>query len=319
MTHLKIVAGLMLATCLTAGPASAAGLLGGVVTGLTSTASSLTQGAGSGTTTGNTVGGTLSSATSGGGVSVPGVASVSTSNTSGTHVDGSLLGGGGSTINVGLASVIGGTSNVGVTLPGSGNGFVDSALGSAADQTNDLAGNGGALGDLLTGTGLSGSDGGLGGLTGSDGGLLGNAGGGPGNAGGGPDGSLGNPDGGRRPGTFAVDNGAGGRMIFANYGAKCIGPDPRAIGRLLQSRSYSKRNLDSWHRAANVQVVPVKLCPATRGVVRRELDRNRSVGVVQQMAEADPLIRTSLSRTRYGATDVLAVDQIRGTLMVYVY
>jgi hypothetical protein len=297
MTHAKIVAGLMLATCLAAGPASAAGLLGGVVTGLTSTVSGLTQGSAGGTTTvTNAVGGVLDSATAGGGVSVPGVASLSTSNTGGTNVDASLLGGGGSTLNVGLGSVIGGTSNIGVTLPGSGNSFVDGAVSGVAGTANGLVGNGGALGDLLTDSGLSGTNGGLGGLTGGDGGLFGN------------DGS-----------TVAVDDGAGGRMIFANYGANCIGPDPRAIGRLLQSRSYSKRTLDSWHRAANVQVVPVRLCPATRGVVRRELNRNRSVGVVQTLAEADPLIRTSLSRTRYGAANVLAVDQVRGTLMVYVY
>ena len=306
MTNTKIVAGLMVATCLMSGPAAAAGLLGGLVNSVTSTVTSLgsTPSGGSSGSTGSVVGSLLGGSSSGSGVSVPGVASVSSDSSGGTHINGSLLGGGGSTLNVGLGGVIGGTSNLGLTLPGTGNGAVDQTLGSVTGTVDGLLGNGGTVGSLLNDTGLSGSQGGLTG----DGGLLGNDGGGADNSGGGS---------GR--GAFSVDNGRGGRMVFSRYGANCIGPDPRAIGRLLQSRNYSPRTLQGWRRAANVQVVPVKLCPATRGAVRRQLSGNRSVGMVQTLAAADPLISTSLSRTRYGAGNVLAVDQAAGTLTVYVY
>ena len=62
----------------------------------------------------------------------------------GTTVNGTVLGGGGSTVNAGLGSVIGGNSNVGVTLPGTENstvsGAVDGVNGITGDYSRGVAG-----------------------------------------------------------------------------------------------------------------------------------------------------------------------------------
>jgi hypothetical protein len=334
MRNSRIIAGLLLASCLVAAPASAAGLLGnalggsggGLLSGVTSGASSALGGI-----TGGSAGGVLSSVTGGatggllGGTStptgtstgVPGVATASVNSTgTGTTAHGTLLNGGGSTLNLGLHGVLGDNSQASLTLPSTGIGAVDNLTGSLTGTVNGLTGNGGTV------------DSTVGGLTGGlGGGLLGGLGNTLGGLTGGNDpagttttrtgGGLGGLPVGTNRGFFSF---GGGSLSIAGFGgAACAGQDPRAIGRLLQSRSYNRGQLNSWHRAANVQVVPIRLCSQLRAAVRQQLAGNNAVAMVQNLAAADPLISTSLSRTRYGAGNVLAVDQANGTLTVYVY
>lgn len=285
------IAGMLLAGGLLAMPVQAAGLLNGVLGGTGSVVGSV----------GNTVNGLLGGG-GGGGANVPGVASVSTDSTGGSHVNASLLGGGGSTLNVGLQSVLGGSSNVGVTLPGTGIGLVDNTLGTATGAVNGLTGNGGTVNRIvgsLTGDGVPGGSGPV---------------------------VIVNPDGSTGPGAPGTPGNrgfmaAGGGAYATALGASltCAGQDPRAVAYLLRDRKYSPRLLASWRRAANVQVVPLKLCPPARSSVRTQLAGNGTVAMVQSLAAADPLISTSLSRTRYNASNVLAVDQANGTLTVYVF
>lgn len=303
--HSSIVAGLMLASCLAAGPAAAAGLLGGVLGGTADTGSlggSLTS----------SVSGLLGSGgPSGTGVGVPGVASATVSDSgTGTSASGTVLGGGGSTIDVGLHGVLGDNSSVSAALPGTGIASVDSLTYSLASTTNGLTGNGGTL-DTTVGTvpGLGDAVGGLGGLTG----LLGGSGGGTTARGGG---------GASFPGGVNSRLGSGGLLTLANLGAggiACSGRASAAIAQLLDSHSYDRRTLSAWRRAGNVQVVPVRLCPQLRASVSRAAAANSNVAMVQDLAAADPLVRASLDRTRYRAGNVLAVDQSRGLLTVYVY
>jgi len=82
---------------------------------------------------------------------------------------------------------------------------------------------------------------------------------------------------------------------------------------------YTRQAFNSWARAANVQVVPVKVCAQIRRQLNNATMANASIGALRGVAAADPLISTSLSRTRYNAGNVLGVAQRNGTLTVYVY
>jgi hypothetical protein len=99
----------------------------------------------------------------------------------------------------------------------------------------------------------------------------------------------------------------------------CSGQAPQAIAQLLQKQNYSANALNNWSRASNVRIVPIKLCPAVRANVTRAIAMNGNVGMMQNYAAADPLISASLSRARYHANNVLAVDQSKGMLTVFVY
>jgi hypothetical protein len=77
--------------------------------------------------------------------------------------------------------------------------------------------------------------------------------------------------------------------------------------------------IESWSHAANVRLVPVKLCASVRASVSRAVAMNSNVGAMQNSAASDPLISASLGRARYQAGNVLAVEQSNGMLTVYVY
>ena len=243
---------------------------------------------------GGALGGNTSTASNS--VGVPGVATVSLNNaSSGTQGNATALDGGGSTINVGLGNALGGNSSLGVTLPGTGNGSTDGTIGGVADTVNGLTDNGGTADTLLGSVGDT--AGGLGGVTG---GLGGTGTGGIGGAG----------------GFFQLASGgdaSGSGLVL------CNGAAPQAISQLLQRQNYSTSALNNWRRASNVRIVPIKLCPAVRHNVSRAVAMNGNVGVMQSYAAADPLISASLSRARYGAGNVLAVDQSKGMLTVFVY
>jgi hypothetical protein len=239
---------------------------------------------------------------------------------SGTAAQGTVLNGGGSTLDVGLHGVLGDSSDVGVALPGTGIAAVDNLTHSVTSTVNGLTGNGGTV-DTTVGS-LGGLDGlGLGGLLG--GGTGGSGSGGAGGtrggtgAGGGSPGIAGGGIGNRFFG------GGGSELSVANLGAlrgiACGARQARAITGLIEGHRYDRHTLRAWQRADNVQVVPVRVCPQLRTSLRREAATSGTMRLVQSMAAADPLVNASLGRARLSAGNVLAVDQARGTLTVYVY
>ena len=115
-------------------------------------------------------------------------------------------------------------------------------------------------------------------------------------------------------------NGAGGRILVGStdgsFQVNCSVNDGRQV---LQLASQAKVNPASWSRAANVQVVPIKLCPQARSQVAQIFRASGKIQQLQNAAAADALIVASLSRTRYGINDVFAIEASGGRLMVYVY
>jgi hypothetical protein len=219
-----------------------------------------------------------------------------------------LLGGGGSTLNIGLGGVIGGNSNLGVTLPGTGVSTVDNLVGDVGGTVNGVTGNGGTVDTLLSDTGLSGSTGGLGGVLGGGGGLLG---------GGSGSGGIGSSSGGVGGLGGYFGGGAGGLVSYGTGSSACT-QDTRNLARLLQTR-YSAAQANAWGHAAGVQLVKVPVCPQIKASVARAAAANASIGMMQGMAAADPLISTSLGRARSNASRVLGVGEAGGNLVVYVY
>jgi hypothetical protein len=195
-------------------------------------------------------------------------------------LDGSLLGGG----------LLGGNNDqtvANLNISGGGEGGV---LGSGSAGSNLTAG------IDLGGLGL---DLGLPGVTG----LLGSGGNG-GNGGPGGNGIGGN----------------GGRQLVGSidgsFQVNCSVNDGRKV---LQLASQARLRPGAWGRAANVQVVPVRLCPQARAQVARIFDASGKIQQLQSAAAGDALITASLSRTRYDVNDVFAVQASGGNLVVYVY
>jgi hypothetical protein len=310
MRNTKLVASLLLASCLVAAPAYAAGLLGGLVGG-SSSSTSTSSGGGLTSTASNVVSGLTggtSSSSSGDSVGLPGVATASLTSTSGgTQGSVTTLGGGGSNLNLDLGGILGGSSNLGVDLPGSGTGL-DGPLGGVANTVNGVTGDDGTVDTLLSSAGLSGNTDGLGGLLGGDGGLLGT-----------------NGDGNGVGDTGGLGDGRDGHAGIIRYptlaelGASCRNADIRGIAAVMQRGHYNKHTLYRWRHAANIQVVPLKTCAALRRGIRKAVAQDGNIQMVQQLAAADPLVSASLERTRYRANNVLGVGESHGTLTVYVY
>lgn len=225
---------------------------------------------------------------------------------------GGLLGGNGGTL-AGL-NVTGGNGQGGLLNSGGllGTGLLD------GDDDGGLLGSG-ILGSNLTaglnlgGLGLDLTVPGLGDLLGG-----GNGGGGNGGGGNGGGGNGGNGGAGGNGGIGA--GGAGGRVLVGSidgsYQVNCSVNDGRKV---LQLASQAKVNPGSWQRAANVQVIPIKLCPAARNQVAQIFNASGKIMQLQRAAAGDMLITASLSRTRYDVNDVFAVQASGGRLVVYVY
>ena len=132
---------------------------------------------------------------------------------------------------------------------------------------------------------------------------------------------------GRSPGTPGVPGrnttvvlGGGGGSGGAGVGVRLAGTCSVEQGRqLLQMAAKAKVAPQTWRRAANVQIVPVKLCDATRREVAKVLGASGKVNQLQGAVSYDPLISASLERTRYRSDDVFAVASANGNLTVYVY
>jgi hypothetical protein len=113
-------------------------------------------------------------------------------------------------------------------------------------------------------------------------------------------------------------NGGGGSTTLgaARAGSADCGPSASQIARFLAQHGEGS---GGWHRASNIQIVDVKVCPAGRGRLAAALDRNAQVQAIQTAAAADPLISASLARSHHRPDNVLAVDQSGETLTVYAY
>lgn len=124
--------------------------------------------------------------------------------------------------------------------------------------------------------------------------------------------------GGGNGGNGAVSPGGGVRVgsLDGSVVVNCSVGDGRKV---LQIASQAKLNPSAWARAANVQVVPIRLCPQARAQVAQIFNASAKVRQLQSAAASDALIVASLSRTRYDISDVFAIDASGGRLMVYVY
>lgn len=252
-----------------------------------------------------------SSTTSGTSIGVPGVAEVSVgSDQSGTDVDGSVLGGGGSALNVDLSGITGNATTASVILPGengSSGDAVETATNGVGGTASGVTGEGGTLDDLL-GSGILGD--GLGGLAGAGGA------GGPGGAGAGPAGGFG--------GAVRGSGGAGGAITLASLATRpslkgCVSAAGRSVLSFAARQDYSSREIARWNSASDVRLVPVAICSSAHATVARAVSRSPNIVRLQGAAMADPLISASLGNSRFDARDVLAVQKRGRVLEVYVF
>jgi len=115
-------------------------------------------------------------------------------------------------------------------------------------------------------------------------------------------------------------NGGGGSVLVGSidgsFQVNCSVDDGRQV---LQLAAQAKLNPAAWARAANVQVVPIRLCPQARSQVAQIFGASAKIQQLQSAAARDALIVASLSRSRHDVGDVFAVDASGGRLVVYVY
>jgi len=144
-----------------------------------------------------------------------------------------------------------------------------------------------------------------------------------GGGGNGGNGGPGGPSGPGGPGLPGGNGGMGDPLRYANIGdsltAQCSLGDGRQILQLAASAKVSTSIIAGWQRAANVQIVPMRLCPAARAQVSQILRGSPKINALQGAVAADMLISASLSRTSYDANDVFAVQRNGGALTVYVF
>lgn len=278
-----MVAALVLAAGLSVGPASAQGLLGNLLGGGNTDNDFLSVGSGSASDS-----------------SLVNAGIGSDSDSPGNIAD----------INIGGSNgLLGGNGNVNVAVTGgNGQGGLLNNGGLLGTGLLDGDDDGGVLGSGVLGSNLTaGIDlGGLGldlSVPGIDD-LLGGGGAGPGNG-------NGNGVGG---------NGAGGRILVGSLDdsvqVSCSVNDGRQV---LQLASQASLNPNTWARAANVQIVPIRLCPQARAQVAQIFRASSKIQQLQGAAARDALITASLNRTSYDVDDVFAVEASGGRLTVYVY
>lgn len=145
-----------------------------------------------------------------------------------------------------------------------------------------------------------------------------------GGGGGGNGNGNGNGNGG---GNGAGGNGAGGngnRVLVgslggANFVINCAVNNTKQLLQIAAAGKISGAEIKAWMRAANVQVVPIKLCPAAKKQVAQILAKSKKINLLRRAVMSDALITASLGRTSYDAKDVVAVQRKGGQLVVYVY
>jgi len=107
----------------------------------------------------------------------------------------------------------------------------------------------------------------------------------------------------------------GGNTFIIN----CTVNNTRQVLQVAANGKIDAAEIRAWQRSANVQIVPMKLCPAARKQVAAILSKSPKMNLLQRAVMADALIAASLGRTKYDAGDVVAVQRKGGQLVVYVY
>jgi hypothetical protein len=108
--------------------------------------------------------------------------------------------------------------------------------------------------------------------------------------------------------------GGGGTFVI-----NCTVNNTRQLLQVAAAGKVSGAEIKAWMRAANVQVVPIKLCPAAKKQVAALLAKSKKINLLRRAVMSDALITASLGRTSYDANDVIAVQRKGGQLVVYVY
>ena len=120
-------------------------------------------------------------------------------------------------------------------------------------------------------------------------------------------------------------NGANGNRVLvgslggSNFVINCAVNNTKQLLQVASAGKISAAEIKAWMRAANVQVVPIKLCPAAKKQVAQILAKSKKINLLRRAVMSDALITASLGRTRYDANDVVAVQRKGGQLVVYVY
>lgn len=99
----------------------------------------------------------------------------------------------------------------------------------------------------------------------------------------------------------------------------CAVNNAKTLLQVAANGKLTANEIKGWQRAANVQIVPVELCPQARSQIAKLFARSKKILLLQRAVTTDNLIMASLSRTRYDANDVAAVQRRSGQLVVYVY
>lgn len=264
---------------MSAAPVSAGGLLGGVVGGVVDTVTDTVD------TVTDTVSGVTGGGTGGGG------------------------GGGGTNVG-GLVSLNDGDNDALVNLDvGGGNNILNAAVGNG---NKPLVNANVSTTGLLKSTSVAIDLVGLGLDVTLDLAMLDVLGGGGGNGGGGNGNGNGLPGNGN--GRILV-----GSLGGANFVINCAVNNTRQLLQVAAAGKISGAEIKAWMRAANVQVIPIKLCPAAKKQVAQILAKSKKINLLRRAVMSDALITASLGRTRYDAKDVVAVQRKGGQLVVYVY
>ncbi len=125
-----------------------------------------------------------------------------------------------------------------------------------------------------------------------------------------------NPGGPNNPGRVVLVGSLGGGGTFV---INCTVNNTRQLLQVAAAGKISGAEIKAWMRAANVQVVPIKLCPAAKKQVAALLAKSQKINLLRRAVMSDALITASLGRTSYDAGDVVAVQRKGGQLVVYVY
>lgn len=118
--------------------------------------------------------------------------------------------------------------------------------------------------------------------------------------------------------------GGGGYVLVGSLGGgsfviKCSVNDTRNLLQVAANGKISNAEIKSWARATGVQIVPIKLCPSAKHQVAQIFARSSKVNTLQGAVVNDVLIMATLSRSGYGASDVVAVQRRNTQLIVYVF
>lgn len=135
---------------------------------------------------------------------------------------------------------------------------------------------------------------------------------------GGP-GGPGAPGGPGGPGGGSGSFGSSAAGLAALGQTRCSLEQGRQILQVAADRRFSSAVARGWQRAANVKVVPMRLCPSARRQIAQILSQSPKIRQLWAAVAQDALITTSLSRGRHDVTDVFAVTNVNSELTVYVF